>query len=147
MPPANTSPRRQQRDTVTLYQSVRPNKPLLFTGGALLVGAYVPTAIMTAANPDSDRTDKTLYLPVVGPWLSLADRDCERCTSGQNTLDTILIAGSGVLQGAGILLMTAGLLFPEKVPAATVKAGSVKMNVTATSAGPGSAMFGAVGTF
>lgn len=135
------------RETMTVYEPYRPNRPLLYTGGALFLGSYAATAALTAANPNSDRTDKTLFLPVVGPWLSLADRDCKTCSSGENTLDTALIAGSGALQGIGVIMMTASLFVPEKIPTATIQAGNVKMNVTATTTGKGSAGIGAVGTF
>jgi len=145
--PMPQTARAQEKDTVTLYQSVRPNKTYLYTGGLLFLGAYVPTAVLTGVNSDSDRTDKSLYIPAVGPWLTLADRNCTTCTEGQNTLDTVLIAGSGVIQGAGLLLMTASIFVPEKVPAATIQAGNVKMTPTATSVGRSSATFGVVGTF
>ena len=31
--------------TVTLTQTIRPNRPLLFTGGALFLGSYATTAV------------------------------------------------------------------------------------------------------
>jgi hypothetical protein len=81
-----------------------------------------------------------MYLPVVGPWLHLADIE-------EDTTDSLLIAGSGVLQGVGAGMFLASLFIPEKVPAATITAGNVKMNVTPTSYGRGSGGLAAVGTF
>ena len=136
-----------ETDTTTLYRRVRPNKALLITGGATLLGTYGTTAGLTAANIDGNRVVESLYIPVVGPWLALGDRDCRECTSGQNTLDTVLIAGSGVLQGAGLGLVIASFIVPERVPAATISAGPVKMTFTATGVGRNAASFGAVGSF
>jgi hypothetical protein len=136
IPAATTSP--GEKDTVTLYQSYRPNKPWLYTGGILFLGTYVPTAALTAAND----LDRSMYIPVVGPWLHLADQPADASTT-----DTVLIAGSGVLQGVGVLMMTASLFIPERVPAATIQAGNVKINLTPTTLGRSSAGVGAVGTF
>lgn len=137
-PPTTTS---RERDTVTLKQSFRPNRPLLYTGSALFLGSYVTTAALTATkvNDDNDRGDRTMYIPVVGPWMHLADIK-------ETGTDLALTIGSGVLQGAGIGLAAASLFIPEKVPAATIQAGNVKMNVAPTTFAGGGGM-GAVGQF
>jgi hypothetical protein len=67
--------------------------------------------------------------------------------SSETTLDTALIAGSGVIQGAGVLLGVLSLIVPEHVPAATIQAGGVSVQLTATSYGRGSGGLGAVGQF
>lgn len=126
------------RDTVTLYEYNRPNKAWLFTGGLVFLGSYVPTAVITATND----LDRSLYIPVVGPWLHLADQPQDA-----STRDTILVAGSGALQGLGVLMMTASLFIPEKVPTATIHAGNTKIHLGPTSMGRTSAGIGAVGTF
>jgi len=58
----------------------------------------------------------------------------------------VLIAGSGVLQGAGVALLITSFFVPEKVPAARISAGNVKMQITPTAA-PGAGGLGAIGTF
>lgn len=128
----------EQRDTVTIHQQYRPNRPLLYTGGAMLVGSYATTAAINA----TEDVDRTLFIPVVGPWLHLADRADDASTTG-----TVLILGSGILQGAGALLTAASFFIPERVPAATIQAGNVKMNVTPAAYGRGTAGLAAVGTF
>jgi len=133
----STQPPPPEKDTVTLYQSHRPNKAYLYTGGLIFLGSYTTTAVLNATND----VDKSLYIPVIGPWMHIADRD------STDALDTVLIAGSGVLQGAGILLMTASMFIPERVPAATIQAGNVRLNVAPTAYGRGSAGIGAIGTF
>jgi hypothetical protein len=136
---ARTTPQ-PPRETVTLYEKVQPNRALLYTGGVLFLGSYVPTAAITATRLDDTAADRALYLPIVGPWLHLAD-------ANEDTVDTMLVAGSGVLQGVGAGLMLASLFVPQKIPAATIQAGDVKMNVAATTFGKGSAGVGAAGTF
>jgi hypothetical protein len=129
------------RETITVRQSYRPNRPLLYTGSTMLLSSYAATAAVTATQNIRDANgDQSLYIPVAGPWLHLAN-------TSHNTRDTILIAGSGVAQGAGLLIGALSLLVPEHVPAATIQAGGIKMNITATSYGRGSAGIGAVGQF
>lgn len=138
--PVTSPPSEPSRDT-TLYDRRRPNKALLITGGSLLVGTYATTAALTAANGPT--ADKDLYIPVVGPWINLADRGNDRTDA---TRDGILIAGSGVLQGIGAIMAVSSFFVPEKVPTARISAGNVKMNITPT-AGPGAGGIGAIGTF
>ncbi len=129
------------RETITVRQSYRPNRPLLYTGSTMLLSSYAATAAVTATQNIRDANgDQSLYIPVAGPWLHLAN-------TSHSTRDTLLIAGSGVAQGAGLLIGALSLLVPEHVPAATIQAGGIKMNLTATSYGRGSAGIGAVGQF
>lgn len=133
----------ESRDSVTVYRKTRPNPALLVTGTVLLAGTYVPTAIVAA---ESDRqADKNLYIPIVGPWLNLADRQCSGCDN--ETRNVTLVVGSGILQGLGAGMMLASFLVPQKVEAATIQAGNVKMHVLPTQMGRGGAGVGAVGTF
>jgi hypothetical protein len=135
-PSASTSP--PEKDTVVLYQSYRPNKAYLYTGGAILLGSYVTTAAVTA----SENEDQVLYIPVAGPWISLADRP-----ANEDTSTTALIIGSGVLQGVGALLTTASFFIPEKVPAATIQAGNTKIHLSPMANGRGTAGVGAFAQF
>ncbi len=127
-----------ERDKVTLYKHQRPNKALLITGGSLLVSTYVTTAAVAAG--EGSRADRDLYIPVAGPWINLANRE------STSTGDTVLIAGSGVLQGVGAAMTLASFLIPEKVATAQINAGPVKMHVVPT-ASAGAGGLGAVGTF
>lgn len=126
-----------------VYNKQRPHRPLLITGGLMLAGSYATTAAFAGANgPDGD---KDLFIPIAGPWINLANRTCSgECTN--ETRDTLLIAGSGVLQGVGAALMITSFFVPEKIPAARIQAGPVKMQVGPT-AGAASGGLGAIGTF
>jgi len=133
--------------------TIRPNRPLAIAGGALLVGSYVPSAIV-AGTSDVD-ADKRLWIPVVGPWLDLGQRPCGfgDCGSTQDFNNALLI-GSGVAQGAGTLMLLSSLFIPEKhesKPLAGTRADKrpvakpqVHVLPTSVSAGAG---VGATGTF
>ena len=120
------------RPSYELKENRHPNRALLITGGAIFAGTYGATVIATGANGGGP--DRALYIPVVGPWLHLADRDG---TEG-HTGETFLIGASGVLQGAGVAIMLASVFIPEKRSIGTISAGPVKMMVGPT---------GAAGTF
>ncbi len=89
----------------------RPNRPLLVAGAATFLGAY-GTGVVIAAESSLD-ADKRLYIPVVGMWLDVAKRPCTTCTTG-DTLATISFLGGGVAQLAGLALVGASFVFPEK---------------------------------
>ena len=129
-------------ESTVVYQKHAPNKAMLITGSSLLVSTYVTTAALAGYNGGIG--DKDLYIPIVGPWINIADRTPS--TRNNNTRDTLLIAGSGVLQGVGALMAVASFFVPEKVPAARISAGNVKMEIMPTAAA-GSGGLGAVGTF
>jgi hypothetical protein len=98
----------------TFYQP--PNRPLLI-GGLIAFGAgYVPSVIIAA---EANTTfDNYLYIPIVGPWLDLANRpQCggtfqPRCST--ETGRKIVLAANGVLQAAGAAAIVLGLALPGK---------------------------------
>jgi hypothetical protein len=129
------------RDTIVARQKIRPHRPLLIAGTTTLFGSYAATAAVTGfASYEGRNADERLSLPVVGPWLHLAD-------TTEGTMDIILIAGSGIAHGVGLGLIVLGLVIPEKIPAATIEALGTKVNLTATSFGRASVGIGAVGQF
>jgi hypothetical protein len=131
------------RESVTVYERQRPNRPLLITGGLLLVATYGTTAAIVGAN--GEKPDRDLYIPVAGPWINVADRSCTG-DCGDHKRDTVLIVGSGVLQGVGALMVISSFLIPEKVAKAQITAGPVKMQVAPTG-NRGGGGIGAFGTF
>jgi hypothetical protein len=131
-------------DSMTIYRKIHPNRPILITGAALLVGSYVPTVAIQAAEGRPE--DKDLYIPVVGPWITLANRDCNG-TCENETRDTALMVTSGILQGAGAALTIASFFIPEKVEAAKIQAGPATVQVLPSRVGSAGYGVGAVGTF
>ncbi len=131
---------------------VRPNRYMLGTGAVLLVGPYVAGAIVAASNSNS--YDDKLYWPVAGPWIDLAERPCNNFNCGTaEDWNQILLVGSGIAQGAGVILMLTSLAVPEKheskVATAREKslaASKPSVHVTPITVRGGSGI-GAVGTF
>jgi hypothetical protein len=111
----------------TAERSSVPNVPLLTTGVAVL-GASYGASVIGAALSDTDDDDK-LYYPVVGPWLTLHDRDCSGNACDHKTLDTTLLIGSGVLQGLGALSMLGSLFIPATSTHSRYLIGDEHLNV------------------
>jgi len=101
----------------------------------------------------SDRDeDKRLFIPVVGPWLDLGQRDCNSGNpcGGNEDLAKAMIISSGVAQGAGVLLALSSLVIPESTSVTerttTAKVVKPKVNVAPVSFAAGAGI-GAVGRF
>jgi len=94
-----------------------PNRPILVGGIVGLVGAYVPSVIVAASS--SKPYDNDLYIPLVGPWISLVSRpSCTdavvtRPCSTENGYKALLVVG-GVFQSLGAIAIVLGLVVPEK---------------------------------
>jgi hypothetical protein len=87
-----------------------PNYPLLL-GGLLTFGLTYGASVVVAAEVNT-HADNFLYIPVVGPWIDLAERpSCggrlePRCSTEGGR--KALLAVSGILQGAGVLAAVVG---------------------------------------
>lgn len=89
------------------------NKPLLITGGTLLVAGYAPALVVSQTSDRPSDRDNLLY-PVAGPWMSLDDRGCdERRCQNEDRNKTLLIV-DGIVQGVGALGVVLSLLLPGK---------------------------------
>jgi hypothetical protein len=91
-----------------------PNRALLGTGIVTFGVAYVPAVVV--AGESSQSVDHHLYVPVVGPWLDLANRP--GCGPGSIACDTettnkVLLATDGIFQGLGVISVVAAFLSPE----------------------------------
>jgi hypothetical protein len=106
-PPARDVP--TEGETYT----TRPNWLLLGPGIGIFGGTYATSLVVGL---QSRRVaDERLYVPLVGPWIDLANRNCAAvsCSKSEN-LYRALIVGSGVLQTAGAVMITLGVLVPRK---------------------------------
>lgn len=125
---------------------IRPNPALLATGGALLVGTWGASAIVGGLS-DTD-ADKNMWIPVVGPWLNLSERECTLGDCGsQSDFHNWLIIGSGVAQGAGALLALSSLFIPQTEKKEGLPSAKPTVRFTPMQMGRGGTGVGAVGTF
>lgn len=129
-----------------------PNSSFLGKGVFAFIGAYFPSVLVAIVNDNS--YDKRLYLPILGPWLDLADRPgCGgpgQSTCGAETAFKILLITSGAAQGFGALAIVLGLALPERIvtqPPPTQQAGGLHLRVLPASLGRGGYGIKAVGTF
>jgi hypothetical protein len=84
---------------------------MLVTGFVVLGGTYGASAIVGAAS--NRKADDKLFIPVVGPWLDLKNRDCDRNNCGNDTFNKALLIGDGALQGIGALTLVLSFVVPE----------------------------------
>ena len=117
----NPNERMYETDTVESFNEE------VFTAGAIIFGASYGASVIGAAameDEDNDAWDN-LYIPVVGPWLTLDELDDCRSAlddcDGDSTTEDVLLVTSGIVQGAGVLTMAYGLLVPETHTVTTVR--------------------------
>ena len=90
----------------------RPHKTLLKTGIIVSLASYAGSAIAGAASQRDE--DKLLFVPLVGPWLDLGNRDCDARECGKmESTNRAMIATAGAFQLAGTLLIVGSFLVPE----------------------------------
>jgi hypothetical protein len=113
-----------------------PNTPVIVTGSIMLGLAYT-TSVAVAAKSELP-ADDNLYIPLVGPWLDLADR--AGCAAGGNPAcnsNKVLIVVDGVAQGLGAAQILGGFVFPAR------RVVSTRLTPTATRHGVGLTASGA----
>ncbi len=135
-------------------RSYRPNRPMLVTGSAILIGTYAGTAIQGAVSDTS--ADRNNLIPIAGPWINMGERQCQLgdCDTRED-LHNVLLIGSGVGQAVGLGLTIASLFVSEDrdeyaKARRTPQVAKVKvpeLHVLPVSMGRGGAGLGAVGTF
>jgi hypothetical protein len=113
---------------IAAERSVLPNPALLSSGVGALTVSYVPSVIVAMIS--DHKADDNLYIPVAGPWLSLANRGCSGPTvltesgpleisSGRNCgtsgIEGFFLVADGILQGVGALGIVGAFLVPERM--------------------------------
>jgi hypothetical protein len=97
----------------TVTTKYMPHPVILTVGSIMLVGAYIPSAIVAATSGFHD-PDEKLYWPVAGPWIDLAERG--GCPEGRScnteTWNKVLLIGDGILQGVGALAVVSSFFIP-----------------------------------
>ncbi len=89
-----------------------PNMALLTTGLVSFGIAYGSSVIV--ASQSNHQGDNRLYVPILGPWLDLADRGgCNNLNNSAcdgETTNKVLLVIDGVVQGAGAIAVVGGIL-------------------------------------
>jgi hypothetical protein len=137
----DTTPMRTEETT----EGSAPNSYMLSAGVVVLALSYGSASVV---GPTSPRTgDRTLLVPIVGPWFDFANRPgCGTGPScnGENT-DKVLLATDGVFQAIGALSIVGAFLSPEKKEVRTVQRASLRL--VPAYFGAGSSGLAAVGRF
>lgn len=98
-------------DVIT-YEEQMPNGALIGSGLVMFGASYLPSVLVAAES--SRRGDTTLYVPVAGPWMNMAQRD-SNCPGGRCANDMpnkVMLVADGLFQGFGALQILGGFLFP-----------------------------------
>jgi hypothetical protein len=114
-------------EPVLKERSVVPNPGILRSGVGTFVLAYAPSVVFGIAS--DHKGDNNLFIPVVGPWLDLGQRNCSgatiltsngpydvssRSTCGTSDIERAALITSGIVQGAGALQVLASFFVPDK---------------------------------
>jgi len=109
-------------------RNVPPDMAVLMTGVAILAVGYAPSAFVPMQS--DHKGDDYLYIPVIGPWLDLANRGCAGATiatadgpielesqqpCGTSPVERAALIASGILQGVGGLQIM-GAFFVQQKP-------------------------------
>lgn len=91
-PPRAPAP--EEANNYDLYK-----EPLFTAGAATFLGSYGLSIGFAAGSLDEDK--RWLYIPVAGPWISLADSS----DGDGDTSDRWLLAFDGIAQAAGVAMV------------------------------------------
>lgn len=109
----NPEPTEAPVNVSAAVETTSPNTPTITTG-VLTFGVSYGAALIAASVSDTAE-DRRMFVPLLGPWLDLADRptcpvaetECDRTTTTK-----ILIGADGVFQAIGVVVAVYGLLTP-----------------------------------
>jgi len=133
-----------------------PNTSLLWSGAVMLAISYGTAAVVGGASTLS--TDRDLLIPVVGPWVDLAERPHCGSSPGERSCDgetaaKVMIGIDGVFQGLGALQMVGAFIWPGHRTVTTTTTTTAKalkpelLRVGPTKVGAYGYGLGAIGTF
>jgi hypothetical protein len=102
----------QERDR-SESEERKPNRSMLITGSVIFLGTYAGSATVGAFS--DTKGDKNLSIPVVGPWIDVAERDCKLgdCTTRED-VNIVHLIGSGAAQAAGLGILIGSFFVHER---------------------------------
>jgi len=132
----------------TTSEASGPSMPMVVSGIVIFGVSYVPAFIVgSSSGLDADRT---LLVPVVGPWIDLTQRPgCNGSGSacnGENT-NKVLLVTDGIFQAIGVLTTIGGFLTPAHETTTVQSTSQVQLHVSPASFGPSAYGMQALGTF
>jgi len=95
----------------------------LVIAGAVVGGAAYGFAVMGAVDDRFENKEGFLLVPVLGPWLTIGaggadDGSCRpeatECLPRDNRTKRFVLGLDGVLQAAGAIMLTTGIVFPRQ---------------------------------
>jgi hypothetical protein len=132
----------------TTSQASGPSMEMVASGIVIFGLAYVPAVVVgSSSGLDADRT---LLVPVAGPWIDFTQRP--GCSGGsgcnQENTNKVLLVTDGVFQGIGVLTTLGGFLTPAH-ERTTVELAGVQptWHLSPASFGAGAYGMAAAGTF
>lgn len=115
-----------------------PNWWLMSSGLTVFGLSYMASVIV--AGTSSRDSDKSLYVPLAGPWMAMAN-----CCEGDRGRSTLL-AFDGIFQGVGAIAIVSSFFMPTGRPT-TQAAKALTIRVAPTSYGVGAPGLTVVGAF
>jgi hypothetical protein len=122
-----------------------PNRYLLASGMAVFGISYGTSVIVGLMSGRG--SDDNLYIPVVGPWIALGARDCDRDPCEAKGLSGVLLVADGLVQAAGVIAMGAAFFVPERGTTLQIGPSGPKMTVAPAKLGPAGYGVAAIGEF
>jgi hypothetical protein len=127
--PAEVAPSPEEQRRSDLEARARVRRILSYIGAGVLLGSYA-TGIGVSAADRFENGKKAMWIPVAGPWLTLANRrkPCEGQVGGDCwdswgelfTIPFLFLDGVAQAAGAALLATAVALPDPKDVRAATV---------------------------
>jgi hypothetical protein len=142
-PPASAPP----GEVIQTTEATGPSMPLVVSGVVIFGVSYIP-AVAVGAVSDLD-ADRTLFVPVAGPWINLTQRpDCSggSVCNHENT-NKVLLVTDGVFQALGVLTTISGFLIPTQRTTVRTADSGPTWQLSPASFGKGSYGMKVVGTF
>jgi hypothetical protein len=143
-PPATTVTTQE-----TTSQATGPSLAMVGSGVVIFGLSYLPAVVVGASS--GLNADRTLFVPLVGPWIDLTQRPgCSPASTcnAENTAKVALVV-DGIFQGIGVLTILGGFLTTAHETKTVQRAADLRPTLHLTPAQVGGSGYGmvALGTF
>jgi hypothetical protein len=133
----------------TTSQATGPSMAMVGSGVGIFALSYLPAVVVGATS--GLNADRTLFVPVAGPWIDLTQRPgCAPGTScnGENTAKVFIVV-DGVFQAIGALTIIGGFLSTAHETTTVRTAADLRptLHLTPVQMGQGGYGMQAIGTF